>query len=257
MYPTINAWWPKTPLPGNFGDIMTPPIVEQLFGYKCVRIDKPFKTPTLFGAGSIVSLAEENTVVWGSGLMDAAGRPCPDATYLAVRGPRTYEILAGKGIECPPIFGDPVLLTPLLYDGKEIKKKYQYGVFAHYVDQKKVSGWYSGVPGVKMINPINGNPMAVVREVLECEKIISSSLHGVIIAHAYDIPAVWVKHSNGLSGDSIKFHDYYDSVGLPAECIEFQGRIDPKDFSKFNYRAGIDIDLDELISALFLYLQTI
>jgi pyruvyltransferase len=52
-------------------------------------------------------------------------------------------------------------------------------------------------------------------EFLACEQIISSSLHGLIVAHAYGIPAVWQKFSNQVFGDDIKYQDYMESVGLP------------------------------------------
>lgn len=52
-------------------------------------------------------------------------------------------------------------------------------------------------------------------EFLQCEKIVSSSLHGVIVAHAYNIPAVWQKFSEKVFGDDIKYQDYFESVQLP------------------------------------------
>jgi hypothetical protein len=51
---------------------------------------------------------------------------------------------------------------------------------------------------------------------------VSSSLHGIIIAHSYGIPAAWIAiseiHGSGVSAD-FKFLDYYSSVGLSEREI--------------------------------------
>jgi hypothetical protein len=46
---------------------------------------------------------------------------------------------------------------------------------------------------------------------------LSSSLHGLIVAHAYGIPAVWCDFADrphAIAGDGTKFHDYFASIGL-------------------------------------------
>ena len=47
-----------------------------------------------------------------------------------------------------------------------------------------------------------------------CEVIVSSSLHGLIIADAYGIPTVWAKFGNDINGNDFKFYDYYWSLGM-------------------------------------------
>ena len=53
-------------------------------------------------------------------------------------------------------------------------------------------------------------------EILKCRKIVSSSLHGIIVAHAYGIPAVWQKFSGNIFGDDIKYQDYFESVKISS-----------------------------------------
>ncbi|MFD1079906.1 polysaccharide pyruvyl transferase family protein, partial [Longispora fulva] len=62
---------------------------------------------------------------------------------------------------------------------------------------------------------------ATTKEILECEKVLSTSLHGLIVAHAYGIPAVWVKMSDKIFGNDIKYADYLESVGLNNYEAEF------------------------------------
>jgi hypothetical protein len=250
----INTWWSTGPQPGNFGDILTPLIVKELFDHECVLTKPPFKTPTLLGIGSIISKAESNSIVWGSGMMRTHDPLKRDAKYLSVRGPHTYQQLKSRKIDCPPIFGDPALLMPMVYS-PTVEKKYDHGIFAHYVDTEQVRKWYGNDESVLIIDPLNADPLKVIDQVLQCKCIISSSLHGIIIAHAYDIPATWVKHSDKLNGDGIKFQDHFSSVGLPMTCSNFTQKIPVDDFYKFHYTAGISIDLNKIKNALGAYLD--
>jgi hypothetical protein len=98
---------------------------------------------------------------------------------------------------------------PLVHDRRVVSHNV-VGVFAHYCDledpQILAGKW-------NVINPL-GDPLAVIDHMRKFSPILSSSLHGIILAHAYGIPAAWVRLSDKLFGDGVKFADYADSVGI-------------------------------------------
>lgn len=53
----------------------------------------------------------------------------------------------------------------------------------------------------------------VIIEITSCRRILSTSLHGIIVSHAYGIPALWIRH-NVLHDSNLKFYDYFSSVGI-------------------------------------------
>ena len=67
------------------------------------------------------------------------------------------------------------------------------------IDQKRISGGFR-IYNVKKLNEIN------------FYKIVSSSLHGLIVSDAYKIPNVWIQFYNNIRGDNTKFYDYFKSV---------------------------------------------
>ena len=105
---------------------------------------------------------------------------------------------------------------------EESEKQYDVGIVPHYSDYDYVCRNYLNY---HIINVVNPDPLDVAREITKCRKIISSSLHGIICAHAYHIPAKRVEFSK-LWGDGIKFVDYYAGKGasnLAAIVEVFEG----------------------------------
>ena len=51
-------------------------------------------------------------------------------------------------------------------------------------------------------------------EILECEMTISSSLHGIIVSHAYNIKCMWIKITDKILSGIFKFRDYYGSLEI-------------------------------------------
>ncbi len=221
-------WWSETRLMKksreNYGDLMSCYLIEKISGKKVKWVfPKKFSLAGLFlpnylAIGSILTHANEKSIVWGSGII-AKKYPIKKATFLAVRGPQTRRHLMEQGYNVPEVYGDPALLLPKYYQ-PITEKKYKWGVVPHYNDYRLVVSLYGNIDNVLVIDLMTTNVEATTRQFLSCESIISSSLHGVIVSHAYEIPAVWVQFSDAVFGDGIKYQDYFESVGIESYIPE-------------------------------------
>ncbi len=201
----IRAWW--TSGYNNWGDMVTPFIMEALSGRRVVR---GHGEGAIYAVGSIISNVQPGGRLWGCGLLSRRHVPSPfpgDVSVHAVRGPLTRQCLLRAGVEAPPIYGDPVLLMPYLLkaDGEPTT---DIGIICHYNDAPHL-GRVTGNSRYRMIDIQAGLP-DVIRAVLECEAIISSSLHGLVLAEAYGRRAAWLQVDRGrhLVGRDFKFRDY-------------------------------------------------
>ena len=135
----------------------------------------------------------------------------------------------------------------------KVKKKYKIGIIPHYVDLQNplVENFVKDNNDVLLINMKNyGNWHEIPDKINECDLILSSSLHGLIISDSYNIPNVWISFSDGLiGGGKFKFLDYFASVKRKVsnpikieEMDDFQRAIsEKKQWNKIN------IDFKQLI----------
>jgi len=185
---------------------------------------------TVYAIGSVLRQVTDSTcIVWGAGLNDGRLPTCqPD--IRAVRGPLTRKLLIENGIECPQVYGDPALLLPRYYH-PNVVKKFKLGVVIHYYDAentllKRFEKW----EGVKLIYLFGYKKWTdVIDEILSCERIASSSLHGLVVSEAYKIPKCWVEFQgplNGIEKNRFKFFDFYASIGveniMPVKMENFE-----------------------------------
>ncbi|NJX17587.1 polysaccharide pyruvyl transferase family protein, partial [Tamlana crocina] len=96
------------------------------------------------------------------------------------RGPRTREYLLKLGYDCPEVYGDPAILL-LDYYHPSISKKYKLGIVPHYHDYENALKIFGGREEVKVVDLLTMNVEATTTEILECERILSTSLHGLIV----------------------------------------------------------------------------
>ena len=215
-------WWNEIKLQKkskeNYGDLLGKYLVEKISNKKVIW-SKPanfhiqdFFSPIYVTIGSILTHVNKKCIVWGSGIISKEYE-IKNAVFLTVRGPQTRKHLINQGFDVPEIYGDPALLLPKFYNPK-VEKEYKFGVIPHYRDFKKVNEFYKNQDGVLLIDLMTNDVEKTTDLFLKCEKIVSSSLHGVIVAHAYGIPAIWQKFSDDVFGDDIKYQDYFESVNI-------------------------------------------
>ena len=168
--------------------------------------------------GSIIEMnTNKNSIIWGSGAMYGGQKKILEKPkkVLAVRGPLTRDFLLSQGVDCPEVYGDPALLLPLIYQPK-VTKKYKLGIIPHYRDidsEFLVNLKEDKEVKIFKLKGYDEDWQKMLDEICACEFIVSSSLHGLIISDAYNIPNLWIKLSNKIGGGNFKFHDYFMSVG--------------------------------------------
>lgn len=234
----------------NLGDVINLELVKTLSKKKVEWVPNNYSQEFNTCIGSVLQLANNHTTVWGSGYISEAARsPKKPKMVCAVRGPKTRQLLLAQGVECPEVYGDPALLAPMLFPINEMKK-YELGIIPHFVDKKAAFFQQQFPDNIKIIDIETDDVNQFLSEVNQCEKIISSSLHGVILADAYGIPAHRVKFSNDISGGDFKFEDYYLSVKreiIKPVYIDKNTTIDSIMNMGFDY--SIDIDTSQLLEA--------
>lgn len=209
-------------LNNNWGDDINKYFIESISDFRVKDITPsllykiiPVKAYSCIGS-IIGNFPARYYEVWGSGIIEEGKHllSLPKKVH-SVRGPLTRQELMTKGIECPEIYGDPALLISRYYR-PSFEKKYKLGIIPHYtdVDNPALSDFCRKHPEVLIIKMQDYNDWHdVPREICSCSRIISSSLHGLIIADSYRVPSAWARFSDKIQGGNFKYVDYFMSVG--------------------------------------------
>lgn len=216
----VYAFWCRHPSRPNFGDALTPWLIRKIaFVYPTfARPEEP--VCKFLVTGSIVSYATASCIVWGAGVLSAHDAVSPRARFLAVRGPLTRRRALACGADCAEVYGDPALLLPRFYSPAPGARR-GVGVVPHFSDRPRVAAKWRDSPELELID-IQGPVESVVDRLAGCELVVSSSLHGLIAAHAYGVPAVWVKYRDLPCGDDSKFYDYFLSIDRDPSPVKLK-----------------------------------
>lgn len=203
-------YWKAKP---NFGDLLSTLLVKHFTG-----LDSQWSTPRLSELIVVGSILEHMPKRWG-GVIAGAGKlkesttvDFPNANILALRGPLTAKGLAGNFA-----IGDPALLADELVPLQD--KQYNLGIVQHWSDKSLETNPLFTQYKPHIIN-VGHDPLKVITEISKCKKIVSSSLHGIILADAFGIPRRIEIPQLALDkpeqeGGLFKWQDYNASINLP------------------------------------------
>jgi pyruvyltransferase len=214
----IKAYWFTDVL--NFGDLITPLLLRH-YGFSPIY-ERPNRAE-LVATGSLLEHLPEDFrgIILGSGFIEEKSRMSfPKARVLAVRGELSRQRIGGeRGLA----LGDPGLLASDAMPRRE-QKKFALGIVPHCSEKAKpVFGRLMERLGndATLIDP-QDQPLAVFLAIDQCEHILSSSLHGLIVADSLGIPNGWVA-ADKLWGGRFKFDDYSSSFGIKREPVTMNG----------------------------------
>jgi hypothetical protein len=177
-------YWAEQP---NFGDALALPLLEHFS-----QADWCYQAPEdaeVVVTGSILEHLPSNWegIVAGAGkLHEGSSVSLKQARILGVRGMLTREALGARNA----VLGDPGLLASELVPVD--RETVEWAVIPHWSDQdlfprELANAQRYGYAEPLLIDPTN-DPLEVVRTIGACKKIVSSSLHGLVVAASFGIP---------------------------------------------------------------------
>jgi pyruvyltransferase len=199
--------WRVLPRPAHLGDALSPFIVARTLEELLPQAMHRQPASRLLAVGSILNHARDGDTVWGTGYNGI--KPRHDYMFRnldvrAVRGPETRRMLGELGVAAPPIYGDPGLLLPRYVKARRTPRRGVLRIF-HYAQRP------ARLSGVRSLRTVGTDFQAFADAVSSAKLVISSSLHGLILAEAYGTPAVWLADTS-TETDS-KYRDYYLGTG--------------------------------------------
>lgn len=210
----INYWDRSIEKPDglhNLGDMLSPVVIGYVLQSLGIELEKEVaSTKHLYAIGSIIGQGFADATIWGSGflfdpgdsfLMKIKYRYMRKLDIRCVRGPQTRAVFTRLGIDCPDKYGDPACLMPLFYK-PNVQKEREYRVVLHFRNEMQCDD---------ALGILTNNYKQFIDEICKAKLIISGSLHGIILAESYGIPAIFLQDRRSIY--MIKYQDWYESTG--------------------------------------------
>lgn len=167
-------------------------------------------------------------VAWGTGIIKneiKVAKLAPSSKVVAVRGPKTRNLLLAQHGLNPMVISDPALIARdfgiVSKSAANTQRRRRPVCFViHGVDREYATKKCPFCMD-RLVNNYNRDPLIILETLSECQRVVSSSLHGCIFSHALGIPALPISLGERITGGDFKFIDYMHSVGVTS----FQKRV--------------------------------
>jgi pyruvyltransferase len=229
----VPAFWY---LSNNFGDALTPYLIRKLSNKIPVWIEPMSDIEKVLITGSILNIDAKNSIIWGCGLAESfADTPLRDVRCirgnLSLKKYIADRLKYGQKLPEDVAVGDPCLIMPTLFS-PVVEKKYKIGIVPHYIEAYYFFSKITNILDYKdiLVLDVNKSIEEFIIDLLSCETILSSSLHGIICADAYNIPSSYVKFTDKIGGDGFKYEDWYSNFdGRNYVVHDMRGNISIED----------------------------
>jgi hypothetical protein len=205
----------------NIGDRSNPIAVQFATG-RPTFWTPPAIRPSLLGIGAILHWATAKSHVWGTGMTapDLGSGGLRAERVWALRGKLTHANLARQlvGLRDVPL-GDPGYLVGRCIAALMPARApiHQLGIVPHFKDRNHPAiGHLRCQDGVVVLGGWDPDP-AFFKQMMACEAIASSSLHGLIFAEAAGIPNTWVDFASEGTTSTFKYHDWFSLAKKPPQ----------------------------------------
>lgn len=233
----------------NLGDALNLELVERFFGFK---VDyKNVQEAELLAIGSILGwglppslemnfanleMIKKPLKIWGSGFIRQPSQTglnpmkfSREIEIYALRGRKTKAVLEkvlGQDLS-GVVLADPGILAEKLIDKTQIQKIYDVGIIPHYIEYNapSIKQLQKEIPNNILIN-VKDPVMENLEKIAQCHCILSSAMHGLIIADGMGIPNLrfFTTLHMGVT-TNWKFEDYYSIAYMICQsplCLIFK-----------------------------------
>lgn len=216
---SVYLMWADGPIPGNYGDWLSPYIITRLCNVNAIHLNEVgrHKKKHIVALGSIISLANECSVVVGAGISSMADNINIKANIFSVRGPYTdKKISALGGRECDH-YGDIGFLLNRVYKPSKAQEK-KFIVVVRHIQHAELDLKLDNDFREVSINCAKPEDIeSFIDELHSADFVATSAMHCFITCIAYSIPCVLFSigdWKNKVPGDGIKYRDALAGVKL-------------------------------------------